>query len=150
MVPPLNPRDALFGGRTGAACLYAKAEEGKDIKYEDVTTLYPWVNKYKENPVRFPLIYSNPRDQSIHHYFGVALVDVLASERLYHPLLPVRAGGKLAFPLYAACVEEEQQKPWLERTNLCNHTDAERMLRGTWCTEELKKAVELGYKIIKS
>lgn len=23
------------------------------------------------------------------------------------------------------------------------------MLRGTWCTEEPKKAVELGYKIIK-
>lgn len=60
---------------------------------------------------------------------------------LYHPVLPIRAGRKL--------VEEEQQKHWLERTNLCNHTDAERMLHSTWCAEELKKAVELGYKIIK-
>lgn len=60
---------------------------------------------------------------------------------LYHPVLPIRAGRKL--------VEEEQQKHWLERTNLCNRTDTERMLHSTWCTEELKKAVELGYKIIK-
>ena len=64
-VEPLNPRDAFFGGRTGAACLYARAEEGEDIKYPDITSLYPWVNKYKEYPVRFPLIYANPRDQNI-------------------------------------------------------------------------------------
>lgn len=107
---PLNPRDAFFGGRTGAACLYAKAEEG------EVTSLYPWVNKYKEYPVGFPLIYANPSDQNIHHYFGIAMVDVLALERLYHPVLPVRAGAKLTFPLCGKCVKEEQQKPWLERT----------------------------------
>ena len=60
MVPPLDPRDAFYGGRTGAVSLYAKAEEGESIKYCDVTSLYPWVNKYKEYPVRFPLIYTNP------------------------------------------------------------------------------------------
>ena len=91
-VEPLNPLDAFFGGRTGAACLYAKEEEGEDIKHVDVTSLYPWVNKYKEYPVGFPLIYANPSDQNIHHYFGIAMVDVLALERLYHPVLPVRAG----------------------------------------------------------
>lgn len=109
-VEPLNPRDAFFGGRRGAACLYAKAEEGEVIKYVNVTSLYPWVNKYKEYPVRFPLIYANPSDQNIHHCFGVALVDVLPAERLYHPVLLVRAGGKLTFPLCGKCVEEEQQK----------------------------------------
>lgn len=72
-VETLNPRHAFFGGRTGAACLYAKAEEDEDIKYSDVTSLFPWVNKYKEYPVRFLLIYTNPSDQNIHHYFGVAL-----------------------------------------------------------------------------
>lgn len=105
-VEPLNPRHAFFGGRIGAACLYAKAEEGEVIKYVNVTSLYPWVNKYKEYPVRFPLIYANPSDQNIHHYFGVALVDVLPAERLYHPVLLVRAGGKLTFPLCGKCVEE--------------------------------------------
>jgi len=103
----LNPRDAFFGGRTGATTLYAKAEEGEEIKYADVTSLYPWFNKYKEYPVRFLLIYTNPSDQNIHHYFGVALVNILALGRLYHPVLPVRAGNKLTFPLCGACVEEE-------------------------------------------
>ena len=46
LVPPLNPRDAFFGGRTNAATLYYKATEGEQIRYVDVTSLYPWVNKY--------------------------------------------------------------------------------------------------------
>lgn len=29
IVTPLEPRDAFFGGRTGATALYAKAEEGE-------------------------------------------------------------------------------------------------------------------------
>ncbi|CAH3184361.1 unnamed protein product [Porites lobata] len=149
MVPPLNPREAFYGGRTGAVTLHCKVEEPDLIKYADVTSLYPWVNKYKEYPVRFPLIYTNTRDQDIHHYFGIAQVDILPPELLYHPVLPYRAGNKLTFPLCRACVEQEQQKPWLERTNICPHTDAERMLRGTWATIELQKAVEKGYKILK-
>ena len=149
MVPPLNPRDAFYGGRTGAVALHCKVEDHDLIKYADVTSLYPWVNKYMEYPVRFPLIYTNPRDQDIHHYFGVAKVDILAPEFLFHPVLPYRAGGKLTFPLCAACVKEEQEKPWLERTNICCHTDQERTLRGTWATIELQKAVELGYRILK-
>lgn len=33
---------------------------------------------------------------------------------------------------------------------ICPHTDAERALRGTWCTlGELQKAVAMGYRIIK-
>lgn len=64
-------------------------------------------------------------------------------------VLPYRAGGKLKFPLCAACVKEQQQKPWLQRTNLCSQTDDERKLRGTWATVELVKAVELGYRILK-
>ena len=131
LVPPLNPRDAFYGGRTGAVTHHCQVQEPDLIKYADATSLYSWVNKYKEHPVRFPLIYTNPNDQNIDHYFGVALVDILPPERLLHPVLPYRAGGKLNFPLCAACVKEEQTKPWLERTNLCTHTDEERTLRGT-------------------
>lgn len=136
MVPSLNPREAFYGGRTGAVALHCKEEEPDLIKYTDVTSLYPWVNKSKKYPVRFPLIYTNPRDQDIHHYFGIAQVDILPPELLYHPMLPYRAGNKLTLPLCRACVEQEQQKPWLERSNICPHTDTERMLRGTWATVE--------------
>ena len=38
-------------------------------------------------------------------------------------------------------------KPPLERSYLCAHSDDQRVLIGTWCTPELKKAVELGYEI---
>lgn len=53
-VPPLEPRDAFFGGRTGAATLYSKAGEGEDISYIDYTSLYPAINKYGTYPVGFP------------------------------------------------------------------------------------------------
>lgn len=39
ILPPLEPRDAFFGGRTGATTLYAKAEKGEDISYVDFTSL---------------------------------------------------------------------------------------------------------------
>ena len=148
-VPPLEPRDAFFGGRTGAATLYAKAEEGEDISYVDFTSLYPSINKYGTYPVGFPRILYQPDNQNIDHYFGIAQVDILAPERLYHPVLPVRAGGKLTFPLCRSCVAEELEKPLLERSNMCGHTREQRMLKGTWCTPQLQKAVEKGYQIVK-
>ena len=40
-------------------------------------------------------------------------------------------------------------RPWHERTNLCNHTEEERVMSVTWCTPELQKAVELGFRIVK-
>ena len=45
LVSPLEPRDAFYGGRTGATALYAKAAEGEDISYVDFTSLYPSINK---------------------------------------------------------------------------------------------------------
>ena len=93
-IPPLQPRDGFFGGRTGATTLYAKAEPDKEILYQDFTSLYPWVNKYCKYPVGFPEAHLNASNQDIHSYFGVLLIDVLAPERLFHPVLPVREGGK--------------------------------------------------------
>lgn len=53
-----------------------------------------------------------------------------------------RSNGKLTFPLCRLCVETKQQQ-------LCEHKDDERALSGTWVTEEVKKALEKDYKIIK-
>ena len=33
-------------------------------------------------------------------------------------------------------MEEQVDRTWHERTNLCPHSDAERTVCGTWCTEE--------------
>ena len=149
IVPPLEPRDAFFGGRTGAVALHAVAGEGEEIRYCDINSLYPWVNKNCCYPVGHPHIITQPADQNIHSYFGLALVDILPPTGLYHPVLPMRCGEKLTFPLCKSCVKEEQEKPMLQRTHHCVHTDTERMLRGCWCTPEIVQAVQKGYKIIK-
>lgn len=148
-MPPLEPRDAFFGGRTGAVSLHAEAGEGEEIRYCDITSLYPWVNKNCQYPIGHPTIITQPVDQSIHSYFGIALVDILPPAGLFHPVLPVRCGGKLTFPLCRSCVKEEQEKSLLQRTHYCVHSDSERMLRGTWCTPEIQKAIEKGYTLIK-
>lgn len=74
---------------------------------------------------------------------------MIVLEQLYHPVLSAREGGKLTFPLCASCVKEEQENPWLERSNMCGHSTKERPIRGKWTTLELQKAVEKGYRIIK-
>ena len=147
LVQPLEPRDAFFGGRTGAVSLHTVAGEGEEIRYVDITSLYPWVNKNSTYPVGHPTIITQPTDQSLDSHFGIATVDILPPPGLYHPVLPIRAGGKLTFPLCRTCVEKEQEKTMLTRTHCCPHSDDDRMLRGTWCTPELKKAIQKGYVI---
>ena len=149
LVAPLQPRDAFYGGRTGAVSLHAKAGEGEEIRYCDITSLYPWVNKNCCYPVGHPQIITQPADKRIDSYFGIAQVDILPPSGLFHPVLPVRYNGKLTFPLCRSCVEAEQAKPMLQRTHYCVHSDADRTLRGTWCTPEIQKAVEKGYQIRK-
>ena len=151
LVEPLHPRNAFFGGRTNAVKLHHMAERrlGEKIEYIDVTSLYPWVNKRCEYPTGHPDVLVNPEDQDIHHYFGMAKVDILPPYGLYHPVLPHRHKGKLTFPLCQACMEEEMAKPLLEKSYHCQHTPEQRMLRGEWCTPEIQKAVELGYTLIK-
>ena len=145
---PLDPKDALFGGRTGLSCCYHKVVLGERIYYIDYTSLYPWVNKYGTYPLGHPTILKNPENQDIQSYFGVAKVDVLAPEHLFHPVLPVKLASKCMFALCTACAKDQLEQPWHQRTNLCNHTDQQRQMTGTWCTEELKVAVEKGYRII--
>lgn len=150
MVEPLNPRDAFFGGRANAVRLHhvANEDQGEQIKYVDVTSLYPWVNKTQQYPIGHPIIITNPENQDIHAYFGEAKVDVIPSYHLYHPVLPFRHRGKLTLPLCRTCMEEEMTNDLLEKSHHCPHSPEECLLRGTWCNPELVKAVEVGYRIV--
>ena len=95
LVPPLEPRDSFYGGRTGAVALNVVAGEGEEIRYVDITSLYPSVNKNSTYPVGHPHIITQPIDQNINSYFGIAQVDILPPSALFHPVLPVRYNGKL-------------------------------------------------------
>ena len=149
LVDPLNPRDSFFGGRSNGVRLHCAVAEGDEIHYVDINSLYPFANKTKTYPVGHPKILVNPVDQGINNYFGIAQVKILPPPLLYHPVLPGHIGGKLIFPLCRKCHMEELEKPWLTRTAACHHTEEERCIIGTWCTPELHKAVELGYRIVK-
>ena len=146
-IQPLQPRDAFCGGRTNAIKLYHHITPGQKIHYIDVTSLYPWVNKTSTYPKGHPTILSQPGHTNIHQYFGLIQCKVLPPRELYHPVLPYRHGDKLLFPLCARCVEEEMDKPLLDRSYHCPHPDEQRALTSTWCTPELVKAVELGYQV---
>ena len=147
MVEPLVPREAFFGGRTGAVVLYHHAGPGEQIHYMDVTSLYPWVNKTQEYPLGHPDIYTRVPVEDFERYFGLAKVDILPPADLFHPVLPFRCGGKLTFPLCGQCVREQQQVPMLQRSRFCRHSPEQRMLRGTWCTPEIDKARDMGYQL---
>ena len=148
MVDPLQPRDAFFGGRTGAVALHKKADPGEKIFYVDVTSLYPWVNKTCPYPLGHPEIIFNPSLEEFDDYFGLAKVSILPPYELFHPVLPVRIGEKLTFPLCGECVKAEQKKPLLQRSRVCHHSREERVLLGTWCTPEIHKAIDMGYELV--
>ena len=147
-VDPLQPREAFFGGRTGAVALHKKVNPGEKIFYVDVTSLYPWVNKTRPYPLGHPEIIFNPTLEDFDDYFGLAKVSILPPYELFHPVLPVRIGEKLTFPLCGECVKAEQKKPLLQRSKVCPHSREERVLLGTWCTPEIEKAIEMGYELL--
>ena len=64
-----------------------------------------------------------------------------------YPYAVARNSPFLTFPLCCSCVQKQQAKPMLDRTHYCHHSDANRMLHGTWCTPELVQAVAQGYTI---
>ena len=108
---PLDPRERFYGGRTGLCACYYETKEGEKIAYNDVTSLYPFINKHGTYPAGNPTIMVNPVNQNIHEYFGLAKVGVLAPEKLFHPVLPVRIKRKVMFSLCGKCAEDQQSLP---------------------------------------
>ena len=52
-------RDSLFGGRTEVFKMHLEEKEGWEIKYLDVTSLYPYVLFSKDFPVSQPICHVN-------------------------------------------------------------------------------------------
>jgi hypothetical protein len=137
---PLNPRDAFFGGRT--ECFKLSCDE-TPIAYEDITSLYPWVNFTKKYPVGHPEILMH-LIEDVDEYFGFIQCKILPPRDLYIPVLPVHVGRvkKLVFPLCNKCANDFQ----IEK---CSHDEDERVLQGTWFSEEIKLAISKGYTLKK-
>lgn len=137
----IDLRESFFGGRTNACRLYYSIEPEEKIRYLDFTSLYPFTNKYCRYPVGHPEIVVKDF-KGIESYFGIAKVKILPPKDLYHPVLPHLSNGKLKFPLCSRCSALESQ-------DSCRCPDEARAITGTWCTPEIMKALEKGYRIIK-
>ncbi|XP_030761194.1 uncharacterized protein LOC115886248 [Sitophilus oryzae] len=140
---PLNPRDAFYGGRTENMRTYYKCREGETIKYVDVCSLYPWVNKYGKYPVGHPEVIVGSEKCSKLNLFetdGLIKCKILPPQQLTHPVLPVKLNDKLMFVLCYACAKVGVKD--------CGHSDEERAICGTWVIDEVVKALEKGYQVL--
>ena len=66
-----NTPEVLFGSRTNASKLYHICSEDEKIKYFDVTSLYPFVQKTGAYPFGSPTIITEVFDTNIDIYFGL-------------------------------------------------------------------------------
>jgi hypothetical protein len=142
IAPPLEPGDAFYGGRTEGFKLYAEANDTEKIKYYDVTSLNPYVNKCGKVPLGHPKIITENFDETLDSYEGLISCKILAPRRLYIPVLPSKINGKLVFALCRTCSE-------LKHKGRCDHSPDDRAFVGSWLTEEVKEAVRQGYQILK-
>ncbi len=139
IVTPIDPRDAFHGGRTEAFTLYKERSGTESIHYYDVTSLYPFINKTGKVVVGHPkIITENFGD--VNNYEGLIKCRIIPPRGLYVPVLPSKINGKLLFALCRTCGESQQQCP-------CSHSDMERAMTDTWITDEVKKAIDKGYRI---
>ncbi|CAB4013527.1 DNA polymerase [Paramuricea clavata] len=139
----LEPRDALFGGRTSPTVLYYDISSTcLPAMYFDVCSLYPHVQKKFEYPTQHPTILRGEecKDIDLYSVFGLIKCKILPPMNLLFPVLPFRS-EKLTFPLCRTCVLKQQR-------DTCNNNDEQRALYGTWTSVEIQKALELGYQIL--
>lgn len=73
---------------------------------------------------------------------GVVKATVLPPQNLYHPVPPYRVINRLLFPLCRSCAEDPNDQE-------CSHEEKKHYITGTWISDELNKAVNMGYKVVK-
>jgi len=103
-------------------------------RYVDFTSLYLFLNKYKEYPVGHPQIITKDF-QDLRQYFEVAKIKVLPPRGLYLLVLPYKSNGKLKLPQCRTCA-------YFENQSVCQCSDDERVLVGTLCIPDILKAIE--------
>ena len=128
----------------------------------DVCSEYPYVCKYGKYPKGHPQVVTEnfpktpfpyippgadtPLETQI-PYFGKIKCRVLPPTDLLHPVLPahfkIGSSSKLLFALCNKCAETQQKQ------EVCQCSDEERAITGTWDQPELQKALDMGYVILE-
>ena len=81
----LEPRHALYGGRTNAAKLYHCCQGDEQIRYVDFTSLYPHVNRSKTVPTGHPEIITENFDEDISNLFWTDQMHGITTTRSISP-----------------------------------------------------------------
>lgn len=144
----LDPRSALYGGRTEVFKTYYKTAPGERIMYYDFCSLYPYCNATGKYPIKHPIkkikgvTECQPYITTLNQLDGFIQCKVLAPDHLFVPVLPYRCNKRLIFPLCRICAENLN-------TSYCKHSDDDRALIGCWAICELNQALKMNYKIIE-
>ena len=114
-------------------------------------SLYPYIMKYGEFPVRYPEVFARetfagqeawtkPEDNK---YKGLIYCRIRAPQNLLRPLLPYRTpDNRLVFPLCRRCADDRNQ------LQACPHeSDRDRTWAAAYTHFELNKALSLGYVV---
>ena len=138
---PLDPKDALFGGRTSPACLKYSVKEKEKIMYLDFTSLYPRLQKKNIFPVGHAQIYiSNDECRKIDLKNVMGLVKCVAAEKSAVSRLTRTHRGQIDFPSMLCMCKRKT-------------TSMQSCRNGTlfvpWTSVEINKAVEKKYQIVE-
>uniref|UniRef100_A0A914HHD2 DNA-directed DNA polymerase n=1 Tax=Globodera rostochiensis TaxID=31243 RepID=A0A914HHD2_GLORO len=83
-------------------------------------------------------------------YDGLLKVKVVPPKNMLYPLLSIHADDMLLFANCGICAKIPKKSFVLAKNmKKCEHNDEERALLGTFTSIELRKALELGYKVIR-
>ena len=145
IISRLNMRDSLYGGRVTATKLLFQCDEyDENCLFYDFISLYPSI---QADPMcLFPkchpdILVSNLDCNDVSKYFGLIQCRIEPPSVCYMPYLPYRTTDKrLVFINCRTCYEQRHQ-------GFCGHDSEQRSLIGTWCSEEIKFAVSMGYVV---
>jgi len=144
-LPPCNPRDHLFGGRTECFRMYANLAGTEKIgKVYDFVSLYSRVMIFNRLPIGHPEIIRHDIDYRPAKYFGLVYCTLLPPDDLYVPVLPTRLKDKRTlYTLCRSCAEERRL------ATPCTHFDDPdaREITGAWISPWIDLALSHGYKI---
>ncbi len=90
LITPLNPREALYGGRTNAMKLFHTAGEGEKMAYADVVSPYPYICKTGTFPLGHPTVYQGAEIPQGLKVVGLIKCKILPPWGVFHPVLPYR------------------------------------------------------------
>lgn len=144
----LDARTGIFGGRVECSKLFYECKDQEKMYLYDFCSLYPSVMKSGKYMLRHPVRIRMQKEcesitmKDLMHIDGLVELNILPPNNLFWPVLPYRMHGKNIFLLCRTCAEENN-------INQCNHKDEERAIRGVYSLCEIKKAFEMGYKLIK-